>query len=74
MGAIVSFSGGRLVKVIGRFPILVTGLCLDVINQLFLALWEVDSEQEGLFYLVPVLWGASDAIWITLLAGNTSVL
>ena len=37
---------------------------------LFLNFWTVNPDQEGLFYLTPVLWGSADAIWITLLGGR----
>ena len=47
-----------------------TGLCLHLASMLFLNFWTVNPDQEGLFYLTPVLWGSADAIWITLLGGR----
>ncbi|CAD5114808.1 DgyrCDS3850 [Dimorphilus gyrociliatus] len=65
VNAICSFSSGRLVKYIGRWPFFLIGFLIDFGILIALTRWRPDPGKEYLFYIISGLWGLTDGIWQT---------
>lgn len=65
VNAIMSFFAGHLIKYVPRMAIMFTGVAgnIGVCSALFL--WEPNSDQFVVFFVLAGLWGLCDGIWQT---------
>ena len=68
--AIFSVIFGRLVKHIGQIPLFCFGALTNAGLIVALFLWEPNSDQLPVFFVIAALWGVADAVWQTQLNGN----
>ncbi|KAK2160044.1 hypothetical protein LSH36_141g04013 [Paralvinella palmiformis] len=65
VNAIVSFTGGHIVKYTGRVAILTVGMLADLSMHLTMILWDIDASKEYVFYVMSGIFGLTDGIWQT---------
>ncbi|XP_055938334.1 protein unc-93 homolog A-like isoform X1 [Argiope bruennichi] len=63
--AVMSFCAGRLVKYVSRMAIMFVGAAGNLGVCIVLFLWEPNSDQSVVFFVLVGIWGLSDAIWQT---------
>jgi hypothetical protein len=63
--AAMSLGGGQISKYIGRLPIFIFGMCIDLCIQFTLMFWLPNPDQEYVLYILASLWGITDGIWQT---------
>jgi predicted MFS family arabinose efflux permease len=62
--AIFSLLVGRLVKVMGRLVTVLIAFISHVFIIATLLVWNPDPLERVIYFVITVLWGAADAIWI----------
>ncbi|GFT79403.1 protein unc-93 homolog A [Nephila pilipes] len=65
VNAIMSFFAGHLVKYVSRMALMFTGLAGNISVCIVLFLWEPNSDQYVVFFVLAGMWGLCDAIWQT---------
>lgn len=65
VNAVMSFTAGKLVRYLSRFPIMLFGAAGNVATCIALFLWQPDPENPIVFFVIAGIWGLSDAIWQT---------
>ncbi|CAH0691977.1 unnamed protein product [Spodoptera exigua] len=65
---------GALVKVTGRFPVMVTALLLNLCLLTSLLYWRPDPEQWLVFYALAAIWGTADAVWLVQVNAFSGIL
>lgn len=63
--AICSIGFSPLVKKIGRIPIYSFGAALNIAVAITILLWQPDTNNKIIFYVLSGMWGMADAIWQT---------
>lgn len=65
---------GALVKVTGRFPVMVTALLLNLCLLSALLSWRPDPAQWFVFYALAAIWGTADAVWLVQVNALSGIL
>lgn len=65
---------GAVVKVTGRFPVMVTALILNLCLLTSLLLWRPNPEQWFIFYGLAAIWGTADAVWLVQVNALSGIL
>ncbi|KAJ8722224.1 hypothetical protein PYW08_004626 [Mythimna loreyi] len=65
---------GALVKVTGRFPVMVTALLLNVCLLSALLSWRPEPQQWLVFYALAAIWGTADAVWLVQVNALSGIL
>ncbi|XP_041979538.1 UNC93-like protein [Aricia agestis] len=65
---------GVVVKVTGRYPVMLTALLLNLCLLSALLLWRPSAEQWFVFYLLAAIWGAADAVWLVQVNALSGIL
>ncbi|XP_047504202.1 UNC93-like protein [Pieris napi] len=65
---------GAVVKVTGRFPVMLTALLLNLCLLTALLLWRPDPEQWLMFYFLAAIWGTADAVWLVQVNALSGIL
>jgi len=63
--ALCSIAFTPLVKRIGRVPVFTLAAVVNGVAIAVMMLWTPHPDQLGVFFLIPALWGISDAVWQT---------
>ncbi|XP_015917443.2 UNC93-like protein [Parasteatoda tepidariorum] len=72
--AFISFTAGRLAKYVPRVIIMMTAGLGSLTAYIILLLWEPNSEQYIVFFLIAGIWGLGDGIWQTMVNAFYGVL
>ncbi|RVE50921.1 hypothetical protein evm_004488 [Chilo suppressalis] len=72
--AIAAPLAGAIVKVTGRFPVMVTALLLNLCLLTALLLWRPDPQQWLVFYALAAVWGTADAVWLVQVNALSGIL
>ncbi|GBP70333.1 UNC93-like protein [Eumeta japonica] len=65
---------GGLVKITGRYPVMVTALILHTCLLSALLTWRPDPGQWLVFYLLAAVWGTADAVWLVQVNALSGIL
>ncbi|KAJ8731220.1 hypothetical protein PYW07_004384 [Mythimna separata] len=65
---------GALVKVTGRFPVMVTALLLNLCLLSALLSWRPAPQQWFVFYALAAIWGTADAVWLVQVNALSGIL
>ncbi|XP_063364450.1 UNC93-like protein isoform X1 [Cydia amplana] len=65
---------GAVVKLTGRYPVMVTALLLNIVLLTALILWRPDPENWLVFYLLAAIWGTADAVWLVQVNALSGIL
>ncbi|XP_026761823.2 UNC93-like protein isoform X2 [Galleria mellonella] len=65
---------GGMVKLTGRYPVMVTALILNLCLLSALLRWRPDPDQWFVFYLLASVWGAADAVWLVQVNALSGIL
>ncbi|CAH0715374.1 unnamed protein product, partial [Brenthis ino] len=65
---------GVVVKLTGRFPVMVTALILNLCLLTSMLLWRPDPEQWLVFFVLAAIWGAADAVWLVQVNALSGIL
>ncbi len=68
-----SYLFGFMVKHVGRVPCFLTAACLNYATIFTFLYWNPNVEQVYLLFVLPAIWGLSDAVWQTQLNGKSSL-
>ncbi len=60
-----SYAFGLLHKQIGRKACIIVAALINYLVIWIMITWQVNLDQDYMFYLIPALWGVSDASWQT---------
>ena len=60
-----SYLFGQMVKYVGRIPCFITGALINYAVIYLMLIWEVNLDEDYVFYLIPLFWGLADAAWQT---------
>ncbi|KAL4716698.1 hypothetical protein ACJJTC_004817 [Scirpophaga incertulas] len=74
LNALAAPVGGGIVKITGRFPVMVTALVLNLGLLSALMTWRPDPEQWLVFYGLAAVWGAADAVWLVQVNALSGIL
>ncbi|XP_066996152.2 UNC93-like protein [Anabrus simplex] len=58
-----AFSGGWIVKLTGRLPVVLLATVLQTATVAILLIWKPDPKDVIIFFTMAALWGATDGIW-----------
>ena len=72
--ACVSFASGYIVKFIGRVPVFMAGMCMDLAIQITLMTWMPTPDEEYVLYILAGMWGFTDGIWQTQINGFYGII
>ena len=61
---------GYLERYVGRPPLITGAAVINAGLLLLLKLWSPELHPEYLLYIIPVLWGLADAVWMTTVSGR----
>ncbi|XP_026479737.1 UNC93-like protein [Ctenocephalides felis] len=62
--AIAAMVTGSIVKITGRFPVMVAAFILHGCLMVWMQIWRPGPHQPYMFCLVAALWGVADAVWL----------
>ncbi|KAI5631206.1 ion channel regulatory protein UNC-93 domain-containing protein [Phthorimaea operculella] len=62
--------GGSVVKLTGRYPVMVTALLLNLGLITALLLWRPSPDQWLIFFILAAVWGTADAVWLVQVNGS----
>ncbi|XP_063536617.1 UNC93-like protein [Cydia strobilella] len=65
---------GAVVKLTGRYPVMVTALLLNIVLLTALILWRPDPDNWLVFYLLAAIWGTADAVWLVQVNALSGIL
>ncbi|CAG9102911.1 unnamed protein product [Plutella xylostella] len=65
---------GALVKLTGRFPVMVAALLLNLCLLSALLVWRPEPAQWLVFYALAAAWGAADAVWLVQVNALSGIL
>ncbi|XP_048478605.1 UNC93-like protein [Plutella xylostella] len=65
---------GALVKMTGRFPVMVAALLLNLCLLSALLVWRPEPAQWLVFYALAAAWGAADAVWLVQVNALSGIL
>ncbi|XP_023941462.1 UNC93-like protein [Bicyclus anynana] len=65
---------GAVVKLTGRFPVMVTALILNLCLLSALTLWRPDPDQWLIFFVLAAIWGTADAVWLVQVNALSGIL
>ena len=72
--AIFSVCCSPIVKVVGRLPVFILGCVANTSAIIILFVWEPNSNDVHMFFIVAALWGLADAVWQTQINGQHRLL
>lgn len=72
--AVAAPIAGAVVKITGRFPVMVTALLLNLCLLTTLLLWRPDPNQWFVFYALAAIWGTADAVWLVQVNALSGIL
>ena len=67
--ALCSLGFGQVMKYTGRIPLIILGAVINYGLLIFMLLWKPNPDQLYVLFIMPVLWGISDAVWQTQING-----
>ncbi|XP_049873721.1 UNC93-like protein [Pectinophora gossypiella] len=65
---------GSIVKLTGRYPVMITALLLNLCLLTALLLWRPNPEQWLIFYTLAAIWGIADAVWLVQVNALSGIL
>ncbi|XP_045498147.1 UNC93-like protein [Colias croceus] len=65
---------GAIVKLTGRYPVMLTALILNLCLITALLLWRPDPSQWLMFYFLAAIWGTADAVWLVQVNAFSGIL
>ncbi|CAH2048731.1 unnamed protein product, partial [Iphiclides podalirius] len=65
---------GAIVKVTGRYPVMVTALLLNLCLITALLLWRPSPDQWLVFFVLAAIWGSADAVWLVQVNALSGIL
>ncbi|CAG5045208.1 unnamed protein product [Parnassius apollo] len=65
---------GVIVKITGRYPVMVTALILNLCLITSLLLWRPSPDQWLVFFILAAIWGAADAVWLVQVNALSGIL
>ncbi|KAL0838654.1 hypothetical protein ABMA28_016729 [Loxostege sticticalis] len=65
---------GAIVKLTGRYPVMITALVLNLILITALLLWRPDPDQWLVFFGLAAVWGTADAVWLVQVNALSGIL
>ncbi|CAK1551241.1 unnamed protein product [Leptosia nina] len=65
---------GAVVKLTGRYPVMLTALFLNLCLLTALLLWRPDPHQWLMFYFLAAIWGTADAVWLVQVNALSGIL
>ncbi|XP_045447914.1 UNC93-like protein [Melitaea cinxia] len=65
---------GAVVKLTGRYPVMLTALLLNLCLLSSLILWRPDPDQWLLFFVLAAIWGIADAVWLVQVNALSGIL
>ncbi|XP_060803241.1 UNC93-like protein [Amyelois transitella] len=65
---------GAIVKLTGRYPVMLTALILNLCLLTALLLWRPDPGQWMVFYFLAAVWGTADAVWLVQVNALSGIL
>jgi len=68
--AICSISFTPLVKLVGRVPVFTLAALINAAAIIIMFYWRPSADETVMFFLVPAMWGISDAVWQTQINGR----
>ena len=72
--AVCSVCCSPIVKVVGRLPVFILGCVANTAAIIILFVWEPNSNDVHMFFIVAALWGLADAVWQTQINGQHRLL
>ncbi|XP_026499823.1 UNC93-like protein [Vanessa tameamea] len=72
--ALAAAVAGAIVKITGRFPVMVIALLLNLCLLTSLLLWRPDPEQWLVFFILAAIWGTADAVWLVQVNALSGIL
>ena len=68
--ALFSYIMGILEEWVGRILQFTIAMALNVAMLLTMIFWDsLENEHQAVFYIIPAVWGISDAVWQTTTSG-----
>lgn len=68
--AVCSMGFAPLVKLVGRVPVFTLAAIINAAAIIIMFTWAPHHDNLALFFVVPALWGISDAVWQTQINGQ----
>ncbi|KPJ08594.1 UNC93-like protein [Papilio machaon] len=65
---------GAIVKITGRYPVMLTALVLNLCLISALLLWRPSPDQWLVFFVLAAIWGAADAVWLVQVNALSGIL
>ncbi|KAJ2949245.1 hypothetical protein O0L34_g6195 [Tuta absoluta] len=65
---------GSIVKLTGRYPVMVTALLLNLCLITALLLWRPSPDQWLIFFVLAAVWGTADAVWLVQVNALSGIL
>lgn len=65
---------GSIVKITGRFPVMLTALILHLCLLGALLTWKPDPDQWIIFFILAAVWGTADAVWLVQVNALSGIL
>ncbi|XP_047533142.1 UNC93-like protein [Vanessa atalanta] len=65
---------GAIVKITGRFPVMVIALLLNICLLTSLLMWRPDPKQWLVFFILAAIWGTADAVWLVQVNALSGIL
>ena len=70
--AICSIGFTPLVKLLGRVPVFAFAALVNAASIAIMFTWTPHPDSIAVFFLIPALWGISDAVWQTQINGKST--
>ncbi|XP_026327506.1 UNC93-like protein [Hyposmocoma kahamanoa] len=65
---------GAVVKLTGRYPVMITALILNLCLLTCLLLWRPSPDQWLVYYSLAAVWGTADAVWLVQVNALSGIL
>ncbi|XP_063826088.1 UNC93-like protein [Ostrinia nubilalis] len=65
---------GAVVKLTGRYPVMITALILNLCLITALLLWRPSPDQWLVFFALAAVWGTADAVWLVQVNALSGIL
>ncbi|XP_013165190.1 PREDICTED: UNC93-like protein [Papilio xuthus] len=72
--AVAAPLAGAVVKITGRYPVMLTALVLNLCLISALLLWRPSPDQWLVFFVLAAIWGAADAVWLVQVNALSGIL
>lgn len=60
-----SMAVGFLENIVGRIALFTLAITINLSILAIMVFWEINSWPNLMFYVIPAMWGVSDAVWQT---------